>query len=388
MKVNQALATLPLAVSLVAAAPTLTRRSNILDGKSVATWWGQDTHELKELCADSSFDIIMLSFLTQLTPPVLNLGAHAGGPSAAQKAKGWNLVDGTVAPTGTTSVQSQISACQAAGKKVMISFGGDSGKSDAKFDNDADAKASAAQLYNLLLGGKDTSQVPANVRPFGSVVLDGVDLDNETGQSAFYDTFVSTLRGLMDAEKRSSPYYISGSPQVPNLSETTGSIPDSIYKYLDFINVQFYNNAGDTGELGHPDFVARVGQWNDKIKKLNPATKLMVAAPVSTLGATGHDVGVRSASEIASDIAAVKAKSYSQFGGFSLWAGGWAMDNNNWQQAVKKALTGGTANTQTPATGTYGSVASSSTAAPAATTTGSSNAVADAIAGIGKIFGQ
>lgn len=340
MKFNQIVATLPLAASLAAAAPTLTRRSNILDGKSVATWWGQDTHELKDLCADSSFDIIMLSFLTKLSPPGLNLGAHAGGPSAAQTAKGWgDLIDGTVAPTGSTSLASQITACQAAGKKVMVSFGGDSGKSDAKFSSNAEATASAIQLYDLLLGGRNTTNVPANVRPFGTVNLDGVDLDNESGQNAFYPTFVSTLRYLMNAEKRSSPYYISGSPQLTDVSNTNGNIPDSIYQFLDFVNVQFYNNPQDTGELGHPDFVARVGQWNDKIQKLNKATKLMVAAPVSTLAATGKDVGVRSAADITSDINAVQAKKYSQFGGFSLWAGGWAMDNGNWQQAVKKALT-------------------------------------------------
>ncbi|KAJ7790496.1 glycoside hydrolase superfamily [Mycena leptocephala] len=54
------------------------------------------------------------------------------------------------------------------------------------------------------LGGSDT-------RPFGSAILDGVDLDIEQGSSVGYAAFVDRIRALSaDSDKR---YYISAAPQ-------------------------------------------------------------------------------------------------------------------------------------------------------------------------------
>lgn len=48
---------------------------------------------------------------------------------------------------------------------------------------------------NLFLGGTNMT----DLRPFGKdVTLDGVDLDNETGNGTHYDTFMSTLTLLQN----------------------------------------------------------------------------------------------------------------------------------------------------------------------------------------------
>lgn len=60
---------------------------------------------------------------------------------------------------------SDIETCQAAGKIVTISLGGASGA--ATFSSDAQAETFADTIWNLFLGGSNSS------RPFGSAVLDG-----------------------------------------------------------------------------------------------------------------------------------------------------------------------------------------------------------------------
>lgn len=122
----------------------------VIEGNKVAVFWGQSTEELSDVCTNDNFDIIIMAFVTSLLPPKLNLGKDTGSASTAQAVKdGWGLFDGTVAGANGKSVAEQIQACQSAGKKVMISFGGTESVSNATFSSSTDAKQAADYLWSV-----------------------------------------------------------------------------------------------------------------------------------------------------------------------------------------------------------------------------------------------
>lgn len=153
---SQTLAAISLAAGAVNAAPyntrfprhTIKRDSGIADGTTVATFWGQSTETLSDVCANDNFDTVIIAFITSLNPPKLNLGKDTGSASDAQAAQsGWSLFDGTQATSDGSSLADQISTCQGAGKKVMISFGGDSNYSNSTFSSADEAKQAADYLW-------------------------------------------------------------------------------------------------------------------------------------------------------------------------------------------------------------------------------------------------
>lgn len=122
--------------------------SSVMNGTQVAVFWGQSTEDLSDVCADGSFDIIIMSFVTSLIPPKLNLGKNSGSASTAQAAQaGWDLFDATLPGANGQSVAEQIQGCQSAGKKVFISFGGTSTVSNATFSSADEATQAAEYLW-------------------------------------------------------------------------------------------------------------------------------------------------------------------------------------------------------------------------------------------------
>lgn len=164
---SKALAATGLLATAALAAPMEKRAAG---GKLVVYWGAEDdSTTLANVCADSSYDIVNLAFVNQLVAaggyPALSLST-LGGPSAAQKAAGaTNLQDGS-------SLVPAIQACQAAGKLVILSMGGDISDSQVTLTGDSQGQAVADMIWNLFLGGTATP----TLRPFGSVKLDGVDL--------------------------------------------------------------------------------------------------------------------------------------------------------------------------------------------------------------------
>jgi len=97
----------------------------------------------------------------------MNQGSHCWAPNENQRAAGaWGLKD----CVGDGFAQ-EIKACQARGKKVLISAGGT--YANLSIPSDADAEILAERLWNLFLGGTDTDMAPT--RPYGDAVLDGFD---------------------------------------------------------------------------------------------------------------------------------------------------------------------------------------------------------------------
>jgi chitinase len=157
---------LGLLVTATSAVPLHARANRTLTG--VAAWWGQDNGvSLDEVCGDSSFHIVILSFVNTFFAaggyPGMNMN-YLNGPSGAQTAAGaTDLLDGS-------PLVPAIQKCQVAGKKVFVSLGG--GGASSKLSGDSQGQQFADTIWNLFLGGTEDSAL----RPFQGVTLDGIDL--------------------------------------------------------------------------------------------------------------------------------------------------------------------------------------------------------------------
>lgn len=317
------------------------RTAGVADGTTVLGFWGQSYEELSDVCDNGNWDVVVMSFITSLNPPKLNLGKDTGSPSTAQSAKAdWSLFDGTVAGANGQSLADQITACQVKGIKVMVAFGGDSRYCNSTFGSVSEAVQSADYVWDLFLGGSGSE----DLRPFGKdVVLDGLDIDNEAEDGSYYIDFVKELRSKM-GNNTSKSYYISADPMAANdgtySDDSQTAIPDSILPYLDWVNVQFYN-AGEQG-VGGSAFQDTFETWAKKLSAANPSPKLLLGVP----GATGAaSDGVQTPDEIKQTISTVQSWNVADFGGVGIWDCGYAdLNNTGFAAAVKSSLSGGSSN--------------------------------------------
>ncbi len=130
---------------------------------------------LSQLCAGPSVDIITLAFINSFYGPTdpskMNITLDFNGylcqaPNHTQTAAGMTgLLDCTI-----DGFAAQVAACQAQGKKVLISAGGAS--ANLSIPSQKAAEEVAKTLWDMFLGGSGLK----GVRPFGDVVLDGFDI--------------------------------------------------------------------------------------------------------------------------------------------------------------------------------------------------------------------
>lgn len=170
MFVKTTLMALGLAASVANALPSKMLDARAAGGKLTIYWGAEDDNlSLTDVCNDADYDIVNLAFLAYFHSdggyPSISMSG-LDGPSAAQKKAGaTGLKDGT-------PLVSAIKTCQKNGKKVILSMGGANDYANVKLSNDADGEKIADQVWNLFLGGTDKKEL----RPFGDVKLDGVDL--------------------------------------------------------------------------------------------------------------------------------------------------------------------------------------------------------------------
>ncbi|KAI4208272.1 MAG: hypothetical protein LQ346_000152 [Caloplaca aetnensis] len=282
---------------------------NAQSSSNLAVYYGQSPAtsqtSLAQMCQDPSVDIVILAFLTTFfgpsNYPSLNLGAACGGPSTEMTAAG---------ATGLLScptMEADIKTCQSLGKKVLLSLGG--AEATTAFSSDGQASDFATKLWDLFGGGNGES---ADMRPFGSAVLDGFDVDNEDHSTAFYSTFVSSLRSTMNADS-SKTYYISAAPQCPR---PDASIPLDAMQQMDFVFVQFYNN-GDCN-IGQPGFEASLKAWSQDLSAGGSGPKLYIGAPGCTACAGSGYLGTE---QMGGVLERAKAAGLSNLGGVMLWDG-------------------------------------------------------------------
>nr|QED08873.1 endochitinase 18.13 [Trichoderma koningiopsis] len=327
---SKALAATGLLAAAALAAPTEKRSAG---GKLVVYWGAEDdSTTLANVCADSSYDIVNLAFINKLSAaggyPSLSLST-LGGPSSAQKAAGaTNLQDGT-------SLVPAIKACQAAGKLVILSMGGDVNDSQVTLSGDSQGQAVADMIWNLFLGGTATP----TLRPFGTVKLDGVDFDNETGNPTGYLAMTQRFRSNF-AKDTSKRYYLTAAPQCPF---PDASEPLNVCQLLDYVWVQFYNN--DDCNIGQSGFNTAVKNWS---KSIGNATLFIGALASSADG----DQGYVSPSSLISAYNGVSALNLPNIGGIMLWEAQLAVKNGNFQKTIKAAIGNGSGTTPPPASST------------------------------------
>ncbi|KAI0696937.1 glycoside hydrolase superfamily [Cytidiella melzeri] len=288
---------------------------------NLAVYWGQDgansQQRLSFYCQDDTIDIIPLAFLY--------IFRGEGGEPVIDFANTCNQWDDPVFP-GTdlancqSAMASDIQTCQSKGKLVTLSLGGATGQ--VGFSSDSQAETFATQVWNLFLGGTSST------RPFGKVVLDGIDLDIESGTPAHYAAFVNKIRSLSAPTGKS--YYITAAPQCPYPDVYIGAALNAAP--FDAVFVQFYNNYCG---LDAPDEY-NLATWDNwaKTQSANKNVKVFIGAAASKDAA---GTGYVDSTTLANYAADAQAK-YSSFGGVMMWDADTAYNNGQFDKAVKTAI--------------------------------------------------
>ncbi|KAJ6478623.1 glycoside hydrolase [Mycena vitilis] len=302
---------------------------------NLAVYWGQGSlnESLATYCRNSGVNAIPIAFVDIFFGPGGKPGLDIDDPCKN------DLFPGTSLPK-CQPLAADIQACQAAGVIITISLGGGTGPGDMV--SDAKGKAFADTIWETFLGGQSST------RPFGTAVLDGVDLDIEGGGHSGLAAFVKQLRTHTNGA--SKPYYVTGAPQCSFPDAWLGPVINAVG--FDALYVQFYNNY--CAVTTYPGTSWNFATWDDWAKTTSPNKniKIFIGAPASEAAAnSGSYVSAEKLGEIAK---ATRAK-YSSFGGIMLWDAADAATNNNFDQQIKKALTaagGGTGTTNTHQTTT------------------------------------
>ncbi|KAF9474306.1 chitinase [Pholiota conissans] len=280
-------------------------------------YWGQDSanhqQRLGFYCDDDTIDAIPLAFLYIFFGkggmPVLDLANICS--QGSNNFPGTDLAD-------CSFMASDIQKCQARGKIVTISLGG--GTAKVGFSSDSQAASFAHTIWNMFLDGP--------MRPFGSAVLDGVDLDIENGPSAFYNTFVNTLRSLAQHAKKR--YYVTAAPQCPFPDAELGNALNSAF--FDAVYVQFYNNFCETSVPSE----FNMATWDNWARTRSPNRDIKVYLGAPGSAASAGEGFVSSGTLI--NVVKESQKKYPSFGGVMLWDADSAQNNNRYQVTVKNAI--------------------------------------------------
>lgn len=311
---------------------------NAQSSGNLAVYYGQspatEKYTLDQMCQDDNVDIVVLAFLTTFYgpagQPIINFGPATGGTPTlgAQKINATGLLD-------SPFLAKNITTCQTLGKKVLLSLGGASGTTN--FTSDAQASKFATNLWNLFGGGMTDS----DMRPFGKVVIDGFDIDNEDHSTKYYNTFISALRSTFTGDE-TKQYYISGAPQCVR---PDASIPLAAMQTMDFVFVQFYNNAMAGCDIGQPGFIDSLKAWSNDLSGNSTAAgkgpKLYIGAPACEECA---GKGYLEPANMTSVIKSAMKAGIGNLGGVMLWDGSEAKNNTgaegDYLKVVKSALSG------------------------------------------------
>ncbi|KAM0258298.1 hypothetical protein ACHAQJ_003940 [Trichoderma viride] len=352
-------------LGLAAAAPTSKIATRQAPGAQNAVYWGATNNEsgnLADYCTSTAgIDILILSFLDVY-------GATGNFPSGNF---GNDCFIGTTGvPQQCSDLASQISTCQAAGVKIIVSLGGAAGSYSLT------SQSQAVTIGQYLWDAYGNSGSTSVQRPFGNVFVNGWDFDLEVNfGSQYYQYLIETLRSNF-AKDPNNKYYITGAPQCPLPEENMGVIiQNSVFDYL---FIQFYNQ-NPTCSLGLPgDGPLNLDDWVTFVSSTQSSSvKLFLGAPAGPLASNGNSGGgvyYASPSQLATVVNGAKSNPF--FGGVMLWDAGYSDQNVsggcNYAQQVKSILTTGSPCAGTPVSGSGGSGTPTSGGSPPATSSASS----------------
>lgn len=328
----------------------ITRKDNL------AIYWGQDgassQQRLSFYCQDDTIDTIPLAFLY--------IFRGAGGDPVIDFANTCNQWDdpdfpGTDLANCQAAMESDIKFCQSKGKAITLSLGGATGQ--IGFSSDSQAQTFATQIWNLFLGGSSST------RPFGTAILDGIDLDIESGTPAHYAAFVNQIRSL--AAPTGKKYIITAAPQCPYPDAYIGAALNQAD--FDAVYVQFYNNYCGLDQPSDYNFAT----WDNwaKTTSFNKNVKVYIGAAGSPAAAGTGYVDANTLAKYAADA----QSKYSSFGGVMMWDADTAYNNNRFDKAVKTAIVASAAKLGGPAR-----APPSSSAAPSKTSSAAQHPTASA----------
>ncbi|XP_065647679.1 putative leucine-rich repeat-containing protein DDB_G0290503 isoform X2 [Hydra vulgaris] len=178
----------------------------------LVTFWGQnranavlDTVEmnLASLCSfESPYSTIVVGYVSRYVDhrnedflPGMGFSVHCARPQDR----------GHISFLYCPLIGRDIRYCQQRGKKILIGIGGPG--SPAKFESTQGAERFANLIWNLFLGGDETN----DLRPFGSVILNGINFFMQNNDPLHTNVFIQTLDQLrnMDLSRR---YLLTISP--------------------------------------------------------------------------------------------------------------------------------------------------------------------------------
>jgi len=327
----------------VIAAFDITRSDNVV------AYWGQNSvsngggteNTLGFYCGlGSTYNALLLAFMPTFgsSTPTLNFADHTGADCLS-----------TPSDAGCVQIATDIQSCQTAGKIVLLSLGGSGGSYE--FTSASQASTFADTIWNTFLGGTTA------VRPFGSSILDGIDLDIEGGSPNYYSNFIIQLRTYFTGASKT--YYISGAPQCPYPDAWLGTALNAAW--FDFVNIQFYNNYCRVSTPSQFNFAQWVNWANTDA--VNPNVRLFVGAAGSSYSANaGSYVNASALTTLLKSVQST-ASSAARFGGIMVWDVGTSYANSNYAAVVKAGLLpfGSSSSTAPSSSGSSTSASSAST---------------------------
>ncbi|KAG9776762.1 Endochitinase A1 [Exophiala dermatitidis] len=381
------LAALSLASSTIASPIESSSKRDFATTPKLAVYWGNGNAQqrLADFCRDTTIDVIPIGFVNTFPDHSGNNGYPGTNYANACGSPYWVAPDGTQTKMFTEcwQIAEDIPVCQALGKKILASIGGDTA------GNTISSTTSAKDFADFLWGAygppQDTTET-LYPRPFGQNVVDGFDLDIESGGGFGYADLVTELRSKFASQ--SKQYYISAAPQcdVPD-PQLANAIQNADF---DYIFVQYYNTARcsasslfSSGKLNTAtDITFGWANWLRTYSK-NKAVQLYVGLPASESAANDASFYL-SLPEVKALLEAY-ACSYtyrSIFGGVMLWEATYSannqIDGKSYAQNVKElfsqlscapAVTTTTTSTTTTSTTTSTTTTTTTTQAPTTTTT-------------------
>jgi len=254
--------------------------------KQLAAYWGQDTigiHDANNLqknidwyCQDDTYDIIVAAFVPTywgqdtfkgIKLPELNLANSCENKTAAFPHT-----------LSCPDVAAGIKKCQAAGKKVILSIGGATGYN--VFTSAAAAKEFASTMWNMFLGGVN-SGFP---RPFGDVVVDGIDFDIEGGSKNYYSDLAIELKTNYFNKATDKKYYLTSAPQCEYPDAYVGDALET--GMFDYVFIQFYNNWCGVKNY-HNQWAWNWKTWEALAAK-HPGMQIFLGVPADTYAGGGY----------------------------------------------------------------------------------------------------
>ncbi|EME44385.1 glycoside hydrolase family 18 protein [Dothistroma septosporum NZE10] len=312
--------------------------------QNLGVYWGQNSYgassgglqqmNLSTYCQNANIDIIPMAFVVNIT------SSPGGQPQINFANSGYqcSVFPGTAlwdCPTYTA----EINQCQQTyGKTILLSIGGASYR-EGGFSSKAVAESEAQLIWNTFGPVNSSSNA---LRPFGTAVVDGFDLDLEDG-SNYFRAFGLKLRALMNANT-SKQFYLTAAPQCPYpdanlnplLNDPNGAVP------FDALFVQYYNNAGcdlrayntTTGATQKSFNFQTWSNYALSSASANKACKIFLGVPGNVGGAVSGSY--RTAAQLKPIIN--YCKSFSNFGGVTVWDASQAYSNKPFLADTKTNL--------------------------------------------------